>query len=239
MIKLLFATTKPIGRNREHLRRHISEVHGPLVVKARQVSAPMYRYVQHHSMFGQQDTAFGPPTNADCDLVVEMIYESVEALSASRKSRDFHEIVEPDEKNIGDFKNTMIFWVKEVEIVPGAQWPMTLYHFFKRKEGLSRQEFQTRWREEQARLVPGEGPKAGLRRYLQNHVLPSGSIPFGTADEGMDILDEYRFEDLKGMAEFGTHQSRAEKLAAVRAALTDVTRSFSVLTQSITFIERP
>jgi hypothetical protein len=241
MVKLIFTSAQQPGANREEMRRHVTEVHGPLVVSVRQAIAPMYRYVQHLSLSGKKDTAFGLPIGTEYAVVIEMLLESFEAMVAARQTKEFRQKIVPDEERMGGggFSSVLAHFVREVEILPGALWPLTLYHFLKRRSGLSREEFQESWYKEQARLVPGDGPREGLRRYVQNHVLAPGSLPMGTADEDFDIIDEYRFEDLEGMAAFGTDRRRAERIASGHAALTDQTRSFAVLTQGITFIERP
>jgi hypothetical protein len=240
VIKMLF-TVAMAEADRERLRRYVPESHAPLVVSVRAAADSMYRYVPHLSIRGKADTAFGLPIREDFCNVVEMLHESIEAMVASRQDKEFQEKILPDEQKMGgNFNDILIFFVKEVEIVKGPSWPITLYHFLKRREGLTREECQGRWKAGQSSLIGVGGPQDHIRRYVQNHVLPAGSIPFGTDDGGFDIIDEYHFETLEDIAAFKTADLKlAERIAEGHRTLTDQGRSFAVLSQGITFIERP
>jgi hypothetical protein len=241
MIKLIFAGAMASATEVERIRRYIPEQHAPLVVSVPAASDPMYRYVLHLSIPGKKDTAFGLPVKEEYFNVVEMIFENARAVAESRQKKEFQEIIVADEQRMGgDFNDTLAHFLKEVEIVRGPSWPITLYHFLKRGAGLTREAFQGRWRDQQTALIGSGGQGRQIRRYVQNHVLPAGSLPMGTNDEGFDIIDEYHFESLDDMASFNAENpKRAGKIAEGHETLTDKNRSFAQISQGITFIERP
>ena len=240
MIKLIFAVAMQEA-DRERLRRYIPEKHSPLVVSVAAAIKPMYRYIPHLSIKGKEDKAFGLPVREEFFAVMEMLHESVEAMVASRSDEEFKEKILADEQQNmkADFNQTFVHFVKEIKVVSGPAWPITLYHFLKRRDGLGREEFQARWQEAQSAIIGSGGPQECIRHYVQNHILPAGSFPMGTDDAGFDIIDEYHFETLEDMAEFRTQNpEKVRKSAEERAKLTDPDRSFAVLSQGITFIER-
>lgn len=241
MIKLIFTGGSSSATDMERLRRYVVEQHAPLVVSVPAAGDAMYRYVLHLSIPGKKDAAFGLPVKESFFNVVEMIFESVQAMVESRQKKEFQEIIAADERRMGgDFEETRMHFLNEMEIISGPSWPITLYHFLKRKSGLTRQAFQESWYAQQAAFMDDGGQGRQIRRYVQNHVLPAGSHPMGTDDEGFDIIDEYHFENLEDMAAFHTDDPmRAKKIGEGHGTLTDQSRSFAQVSQGITFIERP
>ena len=241
MIKFIFTGDMAPPGEVDRMRRYITEKHAPLFVSVPAASDPLYRYVLHLSIPGKKDTAFGLPVKEKYFNVVEMVFENAQDMVESRQKKEFQEIVLADEQKMGgDFNDALAHFLNEVEIVKGPSWPITLYHFLKRGEGLTREAFQERWQEQQTALIGSGGQAHQIRRYVQNHVLPAGSFPVGTADDGFDIIDEYHFESLDHMASFNAENpKRGEKIAEAHKTLTDKSRSFSQISQGITFIERP
>jgi uncharacterized protein (TIGR02118 family) len=84
---------------------------------------------------------------------------------------------------------------------------MKLIAFFKRKPGLSVDEFQRHWRTRHAELVVRQ---RGLRRYVQNHVLPSS---YRAREAAFDGVAEAWFDDLDSMRALAP----SPEYAAVRA----------------------
>jgi len=68
-----------------------------------------------------------------------------------------------------------------------------LVAFFKRKPGLSVEEFQRHWRGRHAELVTRQG---GIRRYVQNHPLPSS---YASREPDFDGVAEAWFDDTQTM----------------------------------------
>jgi uncharacterized protein (TIGR02118 family) len=84
---------------------------------------------------------------------------------------------------------------------------MKLIAFFKRKPGMPVDDFQRHWRTRHAELVVRQ---RGLRRYVQNHVLPSS---YRTREPAFDGVAEAWFDDLDAMRALAP----SAEYAAVRA----------------------
>jgi len=82
-----------------------------------------------------------------------------------------------------------------------------LVAFFKRKAGTSVDDFQRHWRTQHAALVVRQ---AGLRRYVQNHVLPSA---YRDHEPDFDGVVEAWFDDVAAMRALAP----SREYAAVRA----------------------
>jgi uncharacterized protein (TIGR02118 family) len=79
----------------------------------------------------------------------------------------------------------------------------------RRREGLSREEFQRYWRETHAPLVRERGPALGVRRYVQVHTLPEGASAAlaasrGLEDEEYDGVAELWWDSLEALAAAGS-----------------------------------
>jgi len=84
---------------------------------------------------------------------------------------------------------------------------MKLIAFFKRRPEISVDEFQRHWRTRHAELVVRQ---SGLRRYVQNHVLPSS---YRTREPAFDGVAEAWFDDIDTMRALAP----SPEYAAVRA----------------------
>ena len=82
-----------------------------------------------------------------------------------------------------------------------------LVAFFKRKQGLTVEEFQEHWSTRHAELVVRQ---AGMRRYVQNHTLPSG---YRNGEPDYDGVAEAWFDDTEAMRALAP----SPQYAAVRA----------------------
>ena len=82
-----------------------------------------------------------------------------------------------------------------------------LVAFFKRKPGVSVEQFQLHWRTRHAELVVRQ---AGIRRYVQNHTLLSG---YRTGEPDYDGVAEAWFDDVDAMRRLAP----SPEYAAVRA----------------------
>ena len=82
-----------------------------------------------------------------------------------------------------------------------------------RRAELSREEFQTYWREKHAPLVKAAGPALGIRRYVQEHSVRSDLAAAGASARGIPTGDG---EDFDGVAELWFDSEEA--IAAVSAS---------------------
>ena len=101
-----------------------------------------------------------------------------------------------------------------------------LIAFFKRKTGISVEQFQQHWRTTHAGLVVRQ---RGLRRYVQNHTLASG---YRRSEPSYDGVAEAWFDDTHAMRELGS----TDEYRAVRedeANFIDATNMGMVITDEV------
>lgn len=79
--------------------------------------------------------------------------------------------------------------------------------FFKRKPGMSVEAFQEHWRTTHANIIIG---LPGIRRYVQNHVLPSA---YRKGEPPYDAVAESSFDDTKAMKDLAKSADYAKVLA--------------------------
>lgn len=109
----------------------------------------------------------------------------------------------------------------------------------KRLPGLSRQEFQTYWRETHAPLVQCHAKALGIARYVQSHTLPEGTATAlaearGSAGQDYDGVAELWWAD---MATFAAAGQTAEGRAAGQALLEDEARFIDLPNSPIFLVE--
>jgi uncharacterized protein (TIGR02118 family) len=107
-----------------------------------------------------------------------------------------------------------------------------LVAFFKRRAGLSVEDFQRHWRTTHADLVVRQ---AGLRRYVQNHTLASG---YRNGEPDYDGVAEAWFDDTQAMRALAP----SPEYAAVRADEThfiDPASMGTLLTNEVVIVDGP
>lgn len=105
-----------------------------------------------------------------------------------------------------------------------------LIAFFKRKTGISVEQFQQHWRTTHAGLVVRQ---RGLRRYVQNHTLTSG---YRRGEPAYDGVAEAWFDDTQAMRELGS----TDEYRAVRedeANFIDATQMGMVITDEVVIVD--
>ncbi|HEY8120105.1 MAG TPA: EthD family reductase [Myxococcota bacterium] len=107
-----------------------------------------------------------------------------------------------------------------------------LVAFFRRKPGVSVEEFQRHWRTRHAELVVRQ---AGLRRYVQNHTLPSG---YRRGEPDYDGVAEAWFDGVDAMRALAP----SAEYRAVRedeARFIDAASMGVVLSEEVAILDRP
>ena len=111
-----------------------------------------------------------------------------------------------------------------------------LVAFFKRTPGMPVEDFQHHWRTTHAELVVQQ---AGLRRYVQNHALPSGyRSGSGSREPDFDGVAEAWFDDTQAMRDLAP----SPEYAAVRgdeANFIDPASMGVVLTDEVVIVDGP
>ena len=99
---------------------------------------------------------------------------------------------------------------------------VTITYCLRRKPGMSREDFQTYWKETHAPLVARHADTLGITRYVQKHALPDGTAEDLRASRGaptgFDGVAEISFASLDALAAAAANPGFAD---AARALLED------------------
>ena len=107
-----------------------------------------------------------------------------------------------------------------------------LVAFFRRKAGVSVEDFQRHWRTTHAELVIRQ---KGLRRYVQNHTLASG---YDRGEPDYDGVAEAWFDDTDAMRELASSPDYAA-VRADEANFIDAESLGMLLTDEVTIVDGP
>ena len=114
----------------------------------------------------------------------------------------------------------------------------------KRLPGMSREEFQTYWREKHAPLVQRHAKVLGIARYVQSHSLPEGigtalAEPRGSVGQDYDGVAELWLDTMESFAAAGlTEKGRAagQELLEDEARFIDLPNSPIFLVEERQFV---
>jgi uncharacterized protein (TIGR02118 family) len=198
MIKVVAPAIKhPRNRSLADFQRYWAESHGPLFAKTKHLR----RYVQHLTL----PEAYGgsPPPTYDGDSM--FWFDDLDALRNPDQSPEavaLREAVFADDRQLFDrepgwplhHKSASVAASEHV-VVDGATTPEMVKIIFvgARMPGLTLAQFFDHWRNVHGPIV-AELP--GLRRYVQNHVLPESYALRGTTHDGWA---ELWFDDLAAL----------------------------------------
>ena len=107
-----------------------------------------------------------------------------------------------------------------------------LVAFFRRKAGVSVEDFQRHWRTTHAELVIRQ---KGLRRYVQNHTLASG---YGSGEPDYDGVAEAWFDDTDAMRSLAS-SSDYSAVRADEANFIDAASMGTLLTDEVVIAGAP
>jgi len=112
MIKLTVCLKRKNGLSRAEFVKHWREVHAQLLLSVRE-------FTRHVRRYSQCEIAMVPglPPN-EYDGVVELSFDSVEAMSAALAEPRYHEIIRPDEEKFVDHASTMLLVTTEFVLLP-------------------------------------------------------------------------------------------------------------------------
>lgn len=191
MIKNLSLAKRKEGMSPDEFQRHWREVHGALARK----TPGLRHYIQSPVLLEMYESE----TQPEYDGIAELWWDSVDAFTEARQTPEWQAAVADSPNFLG--KGSVTILVKEVPIVddlPSArdrQGMVKYISYFSRKEGMSVEDFQAYWRDKHPPLALAN---PGVRRYIQNHVLPetyeSNTQPAydGVTVIWLDDMDAYR-----------------------------------------------
>ena len=182
MVKLMYCLRRLPNLSREEFQSYWRENHGPLVRK-HQETMRTRRYVQVHTLDVERLQSRQPEIvrPEPYDGVAELWWDSVEELfpeNSTPERQEVRDILLEDEKNFIDLSRSPIFLTEEhvfIDDVPEAPLsdkpsPMVkLVYCLHRLPNLSREEFQSYWRENHGPLVRKHKEALRIRRYIQCH----------------------------------------------------------------------
>lgn len=107
-----------------------------------------------------------------------------------------------------------------------------------RLPGMTREQFQTYWRETHAPLVQRYAAVLEIARYVQSHTLPAGAVPLaqarGSSGQDFDGVAELWWDSMEAFAAGGR---TAEGRAAGKALLEDEARFIDLPNSPIFLVE--
>lgn len=229
MIKMMILAPRRAGMTHAEFRRYVTEIHGPLVKSVPEVAADIRHYHYNFPISGLTDAAFGHPLASHLDIVTEAWFDSVEAQKQNMRSPGYLEIVRPDEHRFADGDRATMQYMREVPVFGGEESLVKVFYFRRRRPGLSRIEFQERWRVGWDQVV-GDGAErpAGVVGYVQNHAASEAEHPDGDDTKYFDVIDEFFLADVGRLAALGDHQASLVTIRRLEQELLDqaATRAF-------------
>jgi uncharacterized protein (TIGR02118 family) len=175
MVTLLGCIRRRDDLTREEFLRYWREVHGPVVTQVPEFMRHIKKYVQNHpiSLF----LPGFPTVSPQFDGVAQMWADSSDELAQAYREPRFWQVIYPDGSRFVNFVKGNVMVMNQIVFHGGSVGfadtsLVKLMAFFKRKEGMTHEEFRHVWQDEHAPLVLGIPQfMRHIRRYVQNHPL--------------------------------------------------------------------
>jgi uncharacterized protein (TIGR02118 family) len=165
VIKTMSLLTRKEGMSVEDFQTYWRDVHGPMAAKM----PGLRRYIQSHTL----PETYGGDTPPDYDGIAELWWDSLEAYERSRSAPEA-QATAADGRNF--IESNIRLFVTEQPLVDALPSPhdrqsmMKIIGMLMVKDGVPIDVFQKHWREVHGPL--NVRTIAGMRRYVQAHVLP-------------------------------------------------------------------
>jgi len=112
MVKLTICLKRKQGMSHEDFARHWRNVHGPLVLGVADFMRHVRKYVQSDIL---NDSIPQMPASG-FDGVVELWFDTPEAMGAALQEPSYHQLIRPDEEKFIDHSGVVLFVLREVAI---------------------------------------------------------------------------------------------------------------------------
>ena len=234
MIKMMILAPRKAGMTHAEFRHYVSEVHGPLVKSVPEVAQGIRHYHYNFPVFDLGDEAFGHPRADHLDIVTEAWFDSRLAQIRNMSGPEYLSIVRPDEGRFANEAGALMHYTHEIEITAGDWSGDKLFIMRRRREGLSRAEFQSRWRAAFTEIVAESAawPHA-VSRCVQNHTLPEDLLHNGQDPAYFDVIDELFLSTRGGGAALAADAPFQAELRALEQELLAPERTLSLVTETI------
>ena len=234
MMKMMILAPRRAGMTHDEFRAYVTGVHGPLVKSVPEVAEAIRHYHYNFPIADAQDEAFGHKIASHLDIVTQGWFDSRDAQLRNMAQPRYLEIVRPDEHKFADGTRAVMHYTHEIEITPGPSTLQKMFWFRRRREGLSRAEFQTMWRRAFTEIVSDSDvwPKIASR-CIQNHVHAESSHPDGGDPKFFDLMDEVFLHERGSVGRLREDPVLMQRLAALEHELLDPARTLSLQTETV------
>lgn len=200
MIKLNICASRVPGMTHGEYCQYLKDNHARLVLGTEPVSRHMNSYVQQH-VFDGAYRAQAPSVRYDS--VSHIVAPSVEAQLAAVSTREYKEIIAPDEPNFSDSRTAMFLLFQESPLELPVRGPSTfrLLHCLANNPETSAEGLHVRWAAAHAAVL-AEDPLLlrSVRHAVLHKALPG---PFGVpAYSGMCELGFVTLEEIPAMRSY-------------------------------------
>jgi hypothetical protein len=238
VIKIMLAVNRRPGMSRPEFFQYLTGTHGPLVLGVPEFLRHLKKYVQNLVLDGTHAAAASviPSGAPERDAVIELWFDSVEALGPAFREPRYGEIIRPDEEKFANQENLLVHLVTEETVLPskGEAPRIKRFRFLRRKPGISREDFLRHWREAHTPLLMSGAVFADvLKKHVRNHRLPSETDPFGGAAV-YDGIDEFWFDSLEDVARLDGDLDHAGKVRTDEARFLEQSMTLTVVTRERT-----
>jgi hypothetical protein len=235
MMKMMILAPRRSEMAHAEFRRYVTEVHGPLVKSVPEVARAIRHYHYNFPIQGASDRAFGHPLADHLDIVTQGWFDSREAQLANMAEPRYLEIVRPDEHRFAG-PGAVMHYTHEARVwdndasVPGIK----IFHFRRRRTGLSRGEFQAAWRTRFFDAFSANRALPGIaRKYIQNHTLSEAEHPDGGNTKFFDVIDELWLRKPDDLARLRDDFGSTAEVQRLEAELLDPAFTRALVTETI------
>lgn len=199
--KLNICAARRPGLTHAQYSRYVRDNHARLVLGTEPVARHMVAYIQQHVY----DGSYGPDAPSyRYDSVSHIYATSFEEQMAATSTREYKEIIAPDEARFADQRSPMFLRLEEAPLplpLAGAS-TLRLLHYLRAKTGVNSADLQASWVMAHESLL-AEAPSLfdGVRRAVLNHSVPMPGAP-SPAYSGMAELGFLQAKDEAAMEEY-------------------------------------
>jgi len=225
MVKLNICASRVAGMTHGEYCRYLKDNHARLVLGTEPVARHMTSYVQQHVFDGAYRTK---APAARYDSVSHITARSVEEQLAAVATREYREIIAPDEPNFSDASTAMFLLFRESSLELPVRGPSAfrLLHYLASNADTSREELHVRWTVAHAAVLAEEPSLFQSVRRAVLHESLSG--PFGVpAYSGMCELGFVALEDVPAMRAY------ARQIEARLEGSIELEKSFFLLSEAV------
>jgi hypothetical protein len=238
MMKMMILAPRRQDMSHAEFRHYLLDVHGPLVRSVEPVARDIRHYHYNFPLDGQSDDAFGHPLASHLDVITQGWFDSRAAQKRNMARPEYMAQVRPDEGRFADEGRAIMHYTQEVVITDGPPTARKLFYLRRRRAGLDRDTFQSRWRAGMTEIVAESAAWAGVvQRYVQNHAMAETLHPAGSDTKFFDLIDELSLRDGAAITALHDDAGLQGDVAALENELLDTSRTLAFAAETIRNID--